>query len=144
MGAEFGNRESESGSESAGPGHTVVTILCDGGGRHASKFWSDSFLASRGLSMELAGPAPSMLGGAAGEAGSASGAQVAAAAGASGSALALSSEVAAAARGTAQLCSAEAGVVPGARGGRRAAASRLLEVLLQAGPGVVPACSPLT
>jgi cysteine synthase A len=23
----------------AGPGHTIVTVLCDGGGRHLSKFW---------------------------------------------------------------------------------------------------------
>ena len=24
-----------------GPGHTVVTFLCDGGARHASRFWND-------------------------------------------------------------------------------------------------------
>lgn len=27
-----------------GPGHTVVTVLCDGGHRHLSKFWSDAYL----------------------------------------------------------------------------------------------------
>ena len=25
-----------------GPGHTVVTVLCDGGARHLSRFWSDA------------------------------------------------------------------------------------------------------
>ena len=33
----------------AGPGHTVVTLLCDGGARHLSKFWSDNYLAAAGL-----------------------------------------------------------------------------------------------
>ena len=32
-----------------GPGHTVVTILCDGGGRHLSKFWSEEALEAAGL-----------------------------------------------------------------------------------------------
>lgn len=32
-----------------GPGHTVVTVLCDGGQRHLSKFYNPSYLA--GLSM---------------------------------------------------------------------------------------------
>lgn len=27
-----------------GPGHTVVTVLCDGGTRHLTKFWSDEVL----------------------------------------------------------------------------------------------------
>lgn len=27
-----------------GPGHTVVTVLCDGGARHLSKFHSPSYL----------------------------------------------------------------------------------------------------
>jgi len=30
-----------------GPGHTVVTVLCDGGGRHASRLWNDEFLRGR-------------------------------------------------------------------------------------------------
>lgn len=32
-----------------GPGHTVVTILCDGAGRYASKLFNPAFLAERGL-----------------------------------------------------------------------------------------------
>ena len=36
-------------AQALGPGHTVVTLLCDGGGRHLSKFWSDGALAAAGL-----------------------------------------------------------------------------------------------
>ena len=32
-----------------GPGHRVVTLLCDGGARHLSKFHSPAYLASLGL-----------------------------------------------------------------------------------------------
>jgi cysteine synthase len=32
-----------------GPGHTIVTILCDGGKRHLSKFYNTSFLEKQGL-----------------------------------------------------------------------------------------------
>jgi cysteine synthase A len=32
-----------------GPGHTVVTILCDGGARYQSKLFNPSFLRSKGL-----------------------------------------------------------------------------------------------
>ena len=32
-----------------GPGHKIVTILCDGGQRHLSKFHSPSYLAEVGL-----------------------------------------------------------------------------------------------
>mmetsp|Transcript_2412 Transcript_2412/g.4929 ORF Transcript_2412/g.4929 Transcript_2412/m.4929 type:complete len:414 (-) Transcript_2412:229-1470(-) len=32
-----------------GPGHTVVTILCDWGTRHLTKFWSDDRLRARNL-----------------------------------------------------------------------------------------------
>lgn len=32
-----------------GPGHTVVTILCDGGQRHLSKFHNSEYLARDGL-----------------------------------------------------------------------------------------------
>ena len=32
-----------------GPGHTVVTILCDGGHRHTSKFHNPEYLAEYGL-----------------------------------------------------------------------------------------------
>jgi len=38
-----------------GPGHTVVTILCDGGSRYQSKLFNPVFLRSKGL------PAPSWL-----------------------------------------------------------------------------------
>jgi len=33
-----------------GPGHTIVTILCDSGQRHLTKFWNPDYLAERGLS----------------------------------------------------------------------------------------------
>lgn len=32
-----------------GPGHTIVTILCDNGGRYQSKLWNPAFLAEKGL-----------------------------------------------------------------------------------------------
>ena len=32
-----------------GPGHTVVSILCDGGDRYRSKIWSDAWLKEKGL-----------------------------------------------------------------------------------------------
>ena len=32
-----------------GPGKRVVTIACDGGGRHLSKFWSAEYLEKHGL-----------------------------------------------------------------------------------------------
>jgi cysteine synthase A len=31
-----------------GPGHTVVTLLCDGGARHMSRFWSDDVVRQVG------------------------------------------------------------------------------------------------
>ena len=31
-----------------GPGHTIVTILCDSGGRYASKLYNPGFLRSKG------------------------------------------------------------------------------------------------
>lgn len=36
-------------AQTLGPGHTIVTILCDGGARHLSKFHNASYLASLGL-----------------------------------------------------------------------------------------------
>jgi cysteine synthase A len=36
-------------AQALGPGHTVVTVLCDGGGRHLSKFWSEGALEAAGL-----------------------------------------------------------------------------------------------
>ena len=35
-----------------GPGHTIVTVLCDGGQRHLSKFHNPEYLAQHGLSPE--------------------------------------------------------------------------------------------
>jgi cysteine synthase A len=32
-----------------GPGHTIVTILCDGAARYASKLFNPAFLESKGL-----------------------------------------------------------------------------------------------
>lgn len=34
-----------------GPGHTIVTILCDSGSRHLSKFYDDEFLLQSGLQL---------------------------------------------------------------------------------------------
>jgi cysteine synthase A len=39
-----------------GPGHTIVTLLCDGGARYQSKLFNPEFLKTQGL------PAPSWLG----------------------------------------------------------------------------------
>lgn len=36
-------------AESLGPGHTIVTILCDSGMRHLSKFYDAQYLAQHGL-----------------------------------------------------------------------------------------------
>ncbi len=44
-----------------GPGHTIVTILCDGAARYASKLFNPAFLKERGL------PTPDWLGAAAGD-----------------------------------------------------------------------------
>ena len=46
-------------ARSMGPGHTVVTILCDGGARYQSKLFNPAFLRSKGL------PVPAWLAGAA-------------------------------------------------------------------------------
>jgi cysteine synthase A len=32
-----------------GPGHRIVTVLCDGGDRYRSRLWEREWLASRGL-----------------------------------------------------------------------------------------------
>ena len=36
-------------AEKLGPGHTIVTILCDGGARYASRLFNPEFLAQKGL-----------------------------------------------------------------------------------------------
>ena len=38
-----------------GPGHTIVTVLCDGGQRHLSKFHNREYLAQCGLLPEHEG-----------------------------------------------------------------------------------------
>jgi cysteine synthase A len=43
-------------AKAMGPGHTVVTILCDGGSRYQSKLFNPAFLKEKGL------PVPSWLG----------------------------------------------------------------------------------
>ena len=43
-------------AKALGPGHTVVTILCDGGARYASKLFNPGFLRGKGL------PVPGWLG----------------------------------------------------------------------------------
>ncbi|KAF9388117.1 hypothetical protein CPB97_001568 [Podila verticillata] len=35
-----------------GPGHTIVTLLCDSGHRHLTKFWNDEYLANQGLEVK--------------------------------------------------------------------------------------------
>lgn len=37
-----------------GPGHTVVTVLCDGGGRYQSRLFNPEFLAEKGLTIPSA------------------------------------------------------------------------------------------
>jgi len=32
-----------------GPGHTIVTLLCDSGHRHLTKFWNDEYLTKQGI-----------------------------------------------------------------------------------------------
>jgi len=39
-----------------GPGHTIVTILCDGGTRHLSRFYNKEVLAQQGLTPSITGP----------------------------------------------------------------------------------------
>jgi cysteine synthase A len=34
-----------------GPGHTIVTVLCDGGGRYQSRLFNPAFLAGKGLTV---------------------------------------------------------------------------------------------
>lgn len=38
-----------------GPGHTIVTLLCDSGHRHLTKFWDDEFVAAHGLTASATG-----------------------------------------------------------------------------------------
>ncbi len=36
-------------AKAMGPGHTIVTILCDGGARYQSKLYNPEFLRARSL-----------------------------------------------------------------------------------------------
>jgi cysteine synthase A len=38
-----------------GPGQVIVTLLCDGGGRYASKLFNPSWLAEQGLTPQARG-----------------------------------------------------------------------------------------
>ena len=42
-------------AQSIGPGHTIVTILCDSGMRHLSKFYNDKYLSLNGLTPKATG-----------------------------------------------------------------------------------------
>lgn len=42
-------------ARSLGPGHTIVTILCDSGMRHLSKFCNAQYLADHGLTPTATG-----------------------------------------------------------------------------------------
>jgi cysteine synthase len=36
-------------AQQLGPGHRIVTILCDSGARHLSKFYNDEWLKEQGI-----------------------------------------------------------------------------------------------
>ncbi|MFN7717245.1 MAG: cysteine synthase A, partial [Pseudanabaenaceae cyanobacterium] len=38
-----------------GPGKTIATILCDGGGRYQSRMFNDAWLAEKGLTPQCKG-----------------------------------------------------------------------------------------
>lgn len=42
-------------AKALGPGHTIVTILCDSGMRHLSKFHNDKYLSEHGLTPSATG-----------------------------------------------------------------------------------------
>jgi hypothetical protein len=42
-------------AQSIGPGHTIVTILCDSGMRHLSKFYDAQYLSQYGLAPSATG-----------------------------------------------------------------------------------------
>ncbi|WP_026783467.1 cysteine synthase A [Pleomorphomonas koreensis] len=44
-----------------GPGHTIVTVLCDGGARYASKLYNPAFLRAKGLPVPTWMDAPARL-----------------------------------------------------------------------------------
>ncbi|GLT61649.1 hypothetical protein SLA2020_343410 [Shorea laevis] len=42
-------------AQALGPGHTIVTILCDSGMRHLSKFYDAQYLSEHGLAPTATG-----------------------------------------------------------------------------------------
>lgn len=42
-------------AKALGPGHTIVTILCDSGMRHLSKFYNAQYLSEHGLTPSATG-----------------------------------------------------------------------------------------
>lgn len=42
-------------AQSLGPGHTIVTIICDSGMRHLSKFHNNHYLSQHGLTPSSSG-----------------------------------------------------------------------------------------
>lgn len=42
-------------AKALGPGHTIVTILCDSGMRHLSKFFNAEYLSGHGLAPSATG-----------------------------------------------------------------------------------------
>lgn len=40
-------------AQQLGPGHVIVTLLCDGGHRHKDRFWSDTYIKSMNLDPEM-------------------------------------------------------------------------------------------
>ncbi|KAJ3368218.1 hypothetical protein HDU91_000759 [Kappamyces sp. JEL0680] len=48
-------------AQQLGPGHTVVTLLCDSGSRHLTKFYNDDFLVAQGLSLSSNGTTKLLL-----------------------------------------------------------------------------------
>ena len=42
-------------AQAIGPGHTIVTILCDSGMRHLSKFCNAEYLSELGLTPKASG-----------------------------------------------------------------------------------------
>lgn len=48
-------------ARSLGPGHTIVTIACDQGQRHASRFWNKEYISSYNLVWPATGSLPACL-----------------------------------------------------------------------------------
>jgi cysteine synthase len=39
-------------AQQLGPGHRIVTLLCDSGSRHLSKFYNDEWLKAQGIAVQ--------------------------------------------------------------------------------------------